>query len=132
MAECLHQNKTFIPRPDTPHHAEIRCAECNKFLGWQPAPNPEGIRKQSTKYSIQQIMAHKNFHAPPFCFYCRRIKEQLGTNETLTIDHIIPLREGGTDVLPNLQILCDPCHKLRHWAELYLNKHLGGQANGTS
>jgi len=123
MTDCNHQNIILIPRPDTPHYAEKRCANCNKFLGWQPAPNPEGIRKQSTKYDLQSIMKHKNFEGEPFCFFCGRIKKQLGKNETLTIDHIDPIREKGLDELTNLQILCDPCHKLRHWTELYMNKH---------
>lgn len=123
MNDCTHQNILLIPRHDTPHYAEKRCANCNKFMGWQSAPNPEGIRKQSTKYDLQSIMKHKKYEQDPFCFFCRRTEEQLGKNETLTIDHIVPVREKGLDELTNLQILCDPCHKLRHWAELYMNKH---------
>jgi 5-methylcytosine-specific restriction endonuclease McrA len=124
MSECAHQEIKLILRPDTPHYAEKRCGQCNKFLGWQGAPNPEGLRKQSSKYTLQQIMQHKYYNEEPFCFFCGRIKNQLGKNETLTIDHIIPIREDGQgDTLSNLQILCDPCHKLRHWAELYMNKH---------
>jgi len=25
-----------IPRPDTIHHAELRCGKCNRFWGWKP------------------------------------------------------------------------------------------------
>jgi len=121
--ECAHINKKLILRPDTPHYAEIRCTDCNKFLGWQPAPNPEGIRKESTKYDLQKIMQHKKYSQDPFCFFCGRTKEQLGQNETLTIDHIVPIRDNGENDVVNLQILCSACHKLRHWTELYMNKH---------
>jgi hypothetical protein len=121
--ECSHLNKKYTPRPDTPHHASIHCADCGKFLGWQPAPNPEGIRKQSSKYNVEDVMRHKNYLVKPFCFFCGRTKERLGFSETLTVDHIIPVREEGLDVLTNLNVLCTACHKLRHWAELYLNKH---------
>lgn len=129
---CEHKYLKYIPRPDTPHYAEIRCADCNKFMGWQPAPNPEGIRKESTKHDIERIMQFKKYNCEPFCFFCGRIKQQLGQNETLTIDHIVPIRDKGENDLVNLQILCSACHKLRHWAELYLNKHLGGNTNGIS
>lgn len=29
------------------------------------------------------------------------------------VDHIIPLSQGGTDELGNLQGLCKPCHKAK-------------------
>jgi 5-methylcytosine-specific restriction endonuclease McrA len=125
--DCLHQNKKYIPRPNTPHHAEIRRADCNKFLGWQPAPNHEGIRRESTKHDIDQLMQHKKFVGEPFCFFCLRTKKQLGISETLTIDHIVPVRDKGENDLVNLQLHCTACHKLRHWAELYMNKHYKGE-----
>ena len=41
------------------------------------------------------------------CVYCN-------TTENLTIDHIIPLSEGGTNAASNLRILCDNCQKKYH------------------
>ena len=35
----------------------------------------------------------------------------------LNVDHIVPLIDGGTDVLDNLQILCVDCHRLKTTAE---------------
>jgi 5-methylcytosine-specific restriction endonuclease McrA len=35
-----------------------------------------------------------------------------GTSFNLTVHHIIPRREGGTDHLDNLQTLCDSCHQV--------------------
>lgn len=122
--KCNSENFIIKPRPDTPHTGgERRCLNCNTFMGWNPATTHEGIRTKSTKYELIDIMKNKHYEKEPFCFFCGRIKEQLGQNETLTIDHIDPIREKGLDDLTNLQILCDPCHKLRHWAEIYLNKH---------
>jgi len=120
---CPHKNIKLILRPDTPHYAERRCKDCNKFMGWESSPNPEGIRKQTTQHTIQKIMTHKKYTNPPFCFFCGRTKKQLGLNETLTIDHIIPIRDNGENDITNLQILCSACHKLRHWTELYTNIH---------
>lgn len=39
---------TQIPRPDTIHHAELRCPECCVFLGWQPKPG------KNAKWQLEQ------------------------------------------------------------------------------
>ena len=36
-----------------------------------------------------------------------------GSTENLTIDHIIPLRKGGTNDDSNMQILCGKCNRLK-------------------
>lgn len=36
-----------------------------------------------------------------------------GATENLTIDHIIPLRRGGTNDDSNLQILCGTCNRFK-------------------
>jgi hypothetical protein len=33
-----------------------------------------------------------------------------GSNENLTVDHILPRSRGGTNKIENLQILCQPCN----------------------
>lgn len=33
-----------------------------------------------------------------------------GSNESLTVDHIIPISKGGTDTLDNLRTLCRKCN----------------------
>jgi len=125
---CNSEEYQIIPRPDTPHSGgERRCIQCNSFMGWAPTQTKEGIRTKSTKYDLTPIMRHKKYSGEPFCFFCGRTKNQLGQNETLTIDHIQPIRDEGLDELINLQILCTACHKLRHWAELYTNKHFVGE-----
>ena len=38
-------------------------------------------------------------------------------NRSANVDHIIPLSQGGTDALANLQALCLTCHKRKTAAE---------------
>ncbi len=112
----------IILTPESIHYAKEVDYNGN-FVKWVSAPNPEGARKQSTKHSKEQIVNFHNFKKK-FCFFCGRTQKKLGYNEALTIDHIDPMRESKRDDLKNLQILCSACHKLRHWAELYTNRHL--------
>ncbi|MCL8207737.1 MAG: HNH endonuclease [Actinomycetia bacterium] len=37
--------------------------------------------------------------------------QQCGKTNSLTVDHIIPLSQGGTNALSNLQILCRACNQ---------------------
>ena len=43
--------------------------------------------------------------------YLKSNCEKCGTNEELTIDHIVPISKGGGNKPSNLQTLCIPCHK---------------------
>jgi 5-methylcytosine-specific restriction endonuclease McrA len=50
------------------------------------------------------------------CAFCRGKKK-------LTKDHIIPLSEGGTDYIDNIQPLCRNCNS-RKWKHIYENPEL--------
>lgn len=39
----------------------------------------------------------------PWCAQC-------GTDQDLTVDHIVPVHRGGTHTRPNLQVLCRACN----------------------
>ena len=108
------------PRPDTTHYAELRCKECGRFIKWIPKPFEDIKRKPA---DIRKVM-HFYKITKEFCFFCGRTKKELGINECLTIDHIIPLVDGGKDEPCNMQILCSACHRLKHWINLYVTKHL--------
>ncbi len=46
----------------------------------------------------------------PRCMRCGDDKSQPHDDPALTIDHVVPLRAGGTDDFGNLQLLCAECH----------------------
>ena len=43
-------------------------------------------------------------------YRCRKC----GKAGVLEVDHILPLRDGGTHALENLQVLCRGCHIRKH------------------
>ena len=51
------------------------------------------------------------------------------------IDHVLPVAEGGTDDMENLQTLCRGCHKLKtkeqKQREAYLRKLIGKKQRKT-
>ncbi len=44
----------------------------------------------------------------PGCQDCRKFR---GNCSALTIDHVIPKRDGGSNCLANLRLLCICCHR---------------------
>jgi predicted restriction endonuclease len=63
----------------------------------------------------QSIKEHWNYQ----CAYC-------GSEENLTLDHIIPKSKGGTDKTTNLICACKECnHDKGHqfWSEWYLKQN---------
>jgi 5-methylcytosine-specific restriction endonuclease McrA len=56
-------------------------------------------------YQWQKVRAEA-IRLQPYCLFC-------GTDKDLTGDHIIPLKEGGTNVLDNVRVLCRSCNTRR-------------------
>ena len=46
------------------------------------------------------------FRHGPYCMRCRK-RTRLGR---LTLDHVVPQRDGGSNNIENLQLLCCSCH----------------------
>jgi len=107
------------------HYGKLEC-EVHGFVRWVPKPENEGMRRQTSKYNLNDIISFHKFPQEPFCFFCLRNREQLGIKETLTIDHILELSKDGENGIGNLQILCSACHKMKNWLRLYMNWHLAG------
>ena len=65
-----------------------------------PARRPTGKYKKLLRQRVLDRDGHR-------CVNC-------GSTETLEMHHVIPLSQGGTNHLDNLQTLCNPCHATTH------------------
>jgi 5-methylcytosine-specific restriction endonuclease McrA len=74
-------------------------------------------------------MAYHGFNGEPFCFCCGRTAAKLGVKETITVDHIVELRDGGKDEINNTQLLCSACHRIKNWIITYFVKHFEQEAS---
>lgn len=82
---------------------ETRCGDCIFF-----EPN-EGVRRQTSikRNPIESRLRHEVFKRDQFrCKECGRGNKEV----VLHVDHIIPVSQGGTDELDNLQTLCSACN----------------------
>lgn len=121
---CGSTNLKFKERPDTPHYGEMYCGHCNKHSHWVSKPDSQKNPLRVNSKTIEEVCGfHGILKGGEKCFFCLRLRTDLGTNETLTIDHIEELNKGGEDQIWNMQVLCSACHKLKNWARLYLNWH---------
>lgn len=67
--------------------------------GSSPSPKPKHRRKNiGTKLALK-VFANDDYT----CQHC-------GTRNNLTVDHIIPVIQGGTNEITNLQTLCQSCN----------------------
>ena len=123
-------NTSIIKTDNTVHYGYLRCNKCNKFSHWVSNPNGE-IRQTNrlVKLDVAEVCKYHNF-STEHCFFCLREKKDLGVHETLTVDHIEELDKGGKDEIPNMQVLCSACHKLKNWSRLYLYWHLKRSEDG--
>jgi len=78
---------------------------------WRAA-NPDKVRAQTRLRRARKLEAPGNltveeeqhlYELYDHCLCC-------GTTEDLTVDHIVPLVEGGANSFENCQILCRPCN----------------------
>jgi hypothetical protein len=102
----------FKLRPDTQHWGEIRCAEHGHF--WVPKPAGEKPARPKRNWRLIDEIPRE---WREFCWTCRREAQhlaQLRPVVVLQVHHVIPVRDGGSDDLQNLQVLCAECHAEVH------------------
>jgi 5-methylcytosine-specific restriction protein A len=89
-----------------------------RILRPEPQPyrdtkTPEERRFYSS-YRWQLIRKHHRSEEP----FCRECKAQGVIQVAECVDHIVPIREGGSPYDPaNLQSLCQPCHNKKRRME---------------
>lgn len=113
MKWLLYKRKQFIemlPRIkkygiryyfDSKFRKRMKCREGNKRYG-------SGF-KARTNTTKRNLIGRDGAH-------CRICKHYFSEKE-LTIDHVIPIREGGTNQYKNLQLLCRPCHNYKDFGK---------------
>ena len=112
----------FKETPENIHYGRLDCQKCGRFIKWVGNPNKERHASSTSDKRMEQVLRYHNIKEE-ICFICLRNRNQLGTSETLTLDHIKELSKGGEDSIFNMQVLCTACHKLKNWARLYINWH---------
>ena len=110
---CGKNNYVEVITPELPHYGKLICAGCGMFIKWLPKPDNTS-RRSSTKWNIDLSE----------CKICGRRREHLGARETIGPHHLKPIEEGGLDEEKNLLALCTACHRLVHWARLYVGRHM--------
>lgn len=106
------QSLPFAPRPETQHYGCIRCP-VHGFL-WISKPTESKRSRRRNNADLRRLIpSEKN----SYCWFCLRSEAHLNglrPSVVLQVHHIIEVQEGGTDELPNLQLLCAECHSEVH------------------
>ncbi|MEU9975102.1 HNH endonuclease signature motif containing protein [Streptomyces sp. NPDC051014] len=81
----------------------MQCTQCTSAPRKHKSKNTR--RAGHYDYQWQKIRAEA-IRLQPYCSFC-------GTANDLTGDHILPLKEGGTNTLDNVRVLCRSCNTRR-------------------
>jgi 5-methylcytosine-specific restriction endonuclease McrA len=120
-----------LPYLGVPRHNVHRCARvlvANGLWvvtdgGWRVVvPEPE----RTTRGSVRQFIARLRAFWGHACVYCGAAPRQL------EVEHIVPIARGGTDLLSNLTLACQPCNrrKATKTAAEFGHPHIHRQAEG--
>lgn len=71
---------------------------------------PRAIPSESTKY---QILVRQQFACAKIASYGCPISGKLFDEAGYDIDHVLPLADGGSNDISNLQALCPSCHRVK-------------------
>lgn len=90
----------------------MRCPCCNSVLIWEikfyKCKSCDVPTKKSISYSRRKVVKVKMKRKGGVCPVCREL-------EAISIHHIIPRAQGGTNEKSNKVKLCKKCHDLVEW-----------------
>jgi len=120
--KCGIVEKPYTNGQSNPVHGyKVYCHACHTWLGWsgktKQLKNEDGERQISSQWTAKRLQIDT-------CQCCLRSLEKLGDNESLEIHHVVPVKDGGSDKLDNIWILCTTCHKEVHHRRVYFNGHM--------
>ena len=113
---CVACKRVKATRPD---HL---CDECRaRHKGWSMWQSYKGSSKsRGYGYAWNKLRLKALERDRHLCQMC--LKRGVYTTAT-DVDHIIPLAQGGSDAMENLQSLCHECHKQKTCQERLNNKN---------
>ncbi|THA41826.1 hypothetical protein E6W17_02760 [Streptomyces sp. A1547] len=103
---------SMCPRHKKLHPLGVPCTICASTAN--TTGNSRGKRKHPSKntrtpgrydYQWQKVRAEA-VRLQPYCSFC-------GTSNDLTGDHLLPLKEGGSNTVDNVRVLCRQCNTRR-------------------
>jgi 5-methylcytosine-specific restriction endonuclease McrA len=89
------------------HPLGVPCPMCTSQGNSRPRRKhpSKGATRRGYDYQWQKLRAEA-IRLQPYCSFC-------GTDKDLTGDHILPLKEGGSNTLDNIRVLCRRCNTRR-------------------
>ena len=113
---CVACKRVKATRPD---HL---CDECRaRHKGWSMWQSYKGSSKsRGYGYAWSKLRLKALERDRHLCQMC--LKRGVYTTAT-DVDHIVPLAQGGSDAMENLQSLCHECHKQKTCQERLNNKN---------
>ena len=69
-------------------------------------PRGSGYRQPGNWQALKAKVLRRDEHR---CYVC--------SGDAVTVDHLVPVAEGGTHALTNLAAICKPCHDAKTEAE---------------
>jgi len=94
-------------------YPEKKIKEIRDYLAWCKIENQKLESYPMKRYRASLYTSRSDIRKKIFerdgrvCRYC-------GSTENLTLDHIIPVKDGGKNTLDNLQVLCRSCNAKRN------------------